>query len=331
MKVALFFLVPSKQLGGCTSFTAHLARSLIQLGHSVDIIRIGKKQRSGVYFAYGLDSRVVTMEQARTIARTTPSLIAYCFWKKMGEHCSVLLRMGVPIVMHDPAEFYQDWADIMRRFDGKALVIRKRNIRGLLEMGVKSTYVPHPYAPSGVQDCLFQYNAVSIARVDFRKRTYIICQANRMVERELAVQLYGETNRVYVYHQLSKQFPEWEQWYHGMFKDKVGEAVRIARSGRFVVDLTAIKGDGGGTQYTFFEAWEANRTLVLNRSWFTSNRDEVKEGLNCIAVSNAKELADVLRSSDDDHIHVRQGGQQTLTNHLPELTVPQYLEILNAS
>ena len=330
MKVALFFLVPIKQLGGCTSFTAHLARSLVLLGHSVDILRIGKKPRSGVNFAYGLTSRTVTMEQARTIARTTPSLIAYCFWKKMNAPCSVLLRMGVPIVMHDPAEFYQEWADIMRRFDGKALVIRKRNIRGLRELGVDSVYVPHPYAPSGVQQALFEHNAVSIARVDFRKRTHVICQANRIVGPDLAVRLYGEMNRIYVYHQLSKQFPEWRQWYHGMFDDRVGEAVEIARSARLVVDLTAIKGDGGGTQYTFFEAWEADRTLVLNKAWFTSNRDEVREGVNCLAIGNAQELADVLRSQDE-HEKVREGGRRTLKAHLPEATIPQYLEMLNAS
>ena len=37
---------------------------------------------------------------------------------------------------------------------------------------------------------------------------------------------------------------------------------------RFVVDMSIIKGDGGGTQYTFLEAIYQDRALILHKEWY---------------------------------------------------------------
>ena len=41
-KVILFFMVPSRQLGGCTSFTVHLYRALAAMGYAPVIVRVAR-------------------------------------------------------------------------------------------------------------------------------------------------------------------------------------------------------------------------------------------------------------------------------------------------
>ena len=60
-----------------------------------------------------------------------------------------------------------------------------------------------------------------------------------------------------------------------------------------MVDMSTIKGDGGGTQYTFLEAIHNNCVLVLNNEWITKG-DLFVSGVNCIGVSDETELADFL-------------------------------------
>ena len=65
-----------------------------------------------------------------------------------------------------------------------------------------------------------------------------------------------------------------------------------------MVDMTWIKNDGNGTQYTFLEAIHSDCAIVLNRKWLEIEGD-FKEGYNCYAVSNAEELKELLDGNID--------------------------------
>ena len=64
---------------------------------------------------------------------------------------------------------------------------------------------------------------------------------------------------------------------------------------KFNVDMTIIRGDGGGTQYTWLEAWSAGCIPIINIEWLLEEPDDMIPGYNCIAVAGAEELAEILQ------------------------------------
>ena len=63
----------------------------------------------------------------------------------------------------------------------------------------------------------------------------------------------------------------------------------------FVVDMSIIVGDGGGTQYTFLEAIYHNCALILHKDWV--EKETFKNRHNCYVVGYTenigKEIADI--------------------------------------
>ena len=213
-------------------------------------------------------------------------------------------------------------------------VIRTANAKPLIDRGLNVHVMPHPYCPSPVPmaPSVLTYHAISVARVDARKRTDVIVAANKIVSPDRACHLYGEISRIYEYHSLRQKHPDWRRWYHGEFADLEGEAVRLTRQARVAVDLTEIKGDGGGTQYCFFEAWNADVPLVLNAGWAVDPRtDEVKDGDSCIMVRTAEDLAEVLKMDTGCHLMKRAiaGGRARLEAHSPANVVASYINLMN--
>jgi hypothetical protein len=90
--------------------------------------------------------------------------------------------------------------------------------------------------------------------------------------------------------------------------------VKLAADGQVVVDLSAISGDGGGTQYSFLECWDAGRPLVLNSRWITGNaaHDEVN-GAVAAVVDDAEQLAALLSGPVPDWD--RDAAEEILRNH----------------
>ena len=41
----------------------------------------------------------------------------------------------------------------------------------------------------------------------------------------------------------------------------------ILKDAKYMIDMSIIKGDGGGTQYTFLEAIHHNCILILHNEW----------------------------------------------------------------
>jgi len=75
---------------------------------------------------------------------------------------------------------------------------------------------------------------------------------------------------------------------------KWGVSARKARRYALCVDLTYIPEDGGGSQYSFMEAWDAGAVNVIHRDWLRY-RGEMVDDANCLTVQNAQELADLVK------------------------------------
>jgi hypothetical protein len=84
-----------------------------------------------------------------------------------------------------------------------------------------------------------------------------------------------------------------------------------------MIDMSIIKGDGGGTQYTFLEAIYHDCILVLHNDWI--NKGELfTSGVNCIGVSTAEELAEFIKNdlSSSKYSEILMNSKKILENHV---------------
>ena len=85
----------------------------------------------------------------------------------------------------------------------------------------------------------------------------------------------------------------------------------------YIVDMSIIKGDGGGTQYTFLEAIYQDCALVLHKEWVEQG-DTFKDKYNCYVVGYTedvgKEIADILMKPVDENI--LQNAKLLLKDHI---------------
>ena len=83
---------------------------------------------------------------------------------------------------------------------------------------------------------------------------------------------------------------------------------------KFVIDLSTIKNDGGGTQYTFLEAIYNDCILILHNDWI--NKDNIfKNNYNCLSVSNENELRNILES-DGTYDNIIKNSKEILKNNI---------------
>ena len=83
--------------------------------------------------------------------------------------------------------------------------------------------------------------------------------------------------------------------------------------------MSIIKGDGGGTQYTFLEAIYHDCALILHKEWVEQG-DLFKKGENCYVVgytSNiGKEIADIINSPlDSNYEMILKNAKKILIDH----------------
>ena len=86
---------------------------------------------------------------------------------------------------------------------------------------------------------------------------------------------------------------------------------------KFLVHMSTIKNDGGGTQYTFLEAIYEDCILILNNEWI-SKGSLFQSGVNCIGVSNEDELANIINNDIDDDLSrlILKNSKKIVEDHL---------------
>jgi hypothetical protein len=129
-------------------------------------------------------------------------------------------------------------------------------------------------------------------------------------------------------------YPEWEQS-KTTYERGTYTAVGLLGMYQTMVDMSLIKGDGGGTQYTFLEAWDANTVPIINRGWLSERDTTMRELGNCLAVRDGKELAWLLGEiAAGDRVQqlglIRASARdQLVRDHAPAKVGAQYMEVLN--
>ena len=90
---------------------------------------------------------------------------------------------------------------------------------------------------------------------------------------------------------------------------------KILEDAKYVVDMSVIKNDGGGSQYTFLEAMYEKCALVINKKWVDSSKTEFVDNKNCFVVADEEELVSLL-NKDPNTSSVVRGANQLLQPHI---------------
>ena len=308
--------------GGCATFTAHLLHTL----NRNQVFRVARrfeiKKRN---FGYGIRYQNITLEYFDAVKSI--------FITDMFQHFECLEKLikredkgEVTIVIHDPGEISKFNEPYLKYWN---IITIRKSMQQFLQnrYGIESKFIYHPFYPYPIHQQQGDNNAdeeqeekgtqaVSISRIDYNKNIEIIQDANR--EAKNPVKIYGWANSKYVSQQLDPEI--FNQYYQGKYVKSFNATSEILRKAKFMVDLSFLPNDGGGTQYTFLDAIYHNCAIILNRKWI-ENVDakyrDFKEGENCYAVSNAEELRELLNNAKDiDTSKVVQNARKLLDRHV---------------
>jgi len=149
------------------------------------------------------------------------------------------------------------------------------------------------------------YYAICNSRIDYDKNIEIILKANDLNKDETKdILLFGFENRMYVHFYL-KQY-NFEKYWKGHYEKTlplIYDNKSMLKNCKFVVDLSIIKFDGGGTQYTFLDAIYNDCILILHKEWIEKG-DLFKNKINCYAIGYTetpeKELLELLNDTDEE-------------------------------
>lgn len=322
-KINIMYLSPWP-VGGFTSFTGHLYRSLIQEGWDVNVLRCNHdndQQTLRESKHNGFMYRNVSVKTAVKMAKENLTVFgAVCRPEDCVDPDTIpkLMRAGAIVRVASTQEFKQFPHVAALRKEGKNSESRVLVIRESLKQYFDNAiYLPHPFMPFNldVLETLKRKRACSIAMVATNKHPRLICEANESLPKKLRVQFIGKETTPWIGMGLKKKFPSYET--PKGFKGSL-EAVQAASKYEFAVDLSVYPNEGGGTQFCFLEAIDAGAINVLHRQWSDAKGDMV-EGKNCLAVESVDELKELLRNgiSMSKVKALHRGGKKLLANHSP--------------
>ena len=292
--------------GGWVSFTAHLANKF-----GYDLFKIGNKTESKTR-PYGYDVNYQNVSINDLVKK--PNLLITAIDKNYYQHLPKI--KNATIVIHDPTELKPEVLEVLKRF--KVLTIRE-TVNKLLKdkYNVNNRFQYHPFyefpRPKDALNLKQKNKALSLSRVDFDKHTDLIINANEKLPSNKKVDIYGALNDLYVYHKL-RDTP-FKKYYKGKFSKDFSALTDLLKNTKFLVDMSAIKGDGGGSQYTFLEAIHMNCALVLNKKWTDNVKTPFKHGVNCYIVGDENELASLLKKNLNTEKVVK-NAKKLLKEHL---------------
>ncbi len=295
--------------GGWVSFTAHMA-----LKYDMKLYKIGSKTEGTADapklrdYGYGVEY------QNRAPNDLPPGKILITAIDKSYYEYLDKIPTGSYLVIHDPTEVTGKGTEpVVKNLSRFKIITIRESVKKFLKdtLGVKSKFILHPFYEYPFKKDKHPGRAVSISRIDFDKHTDIILKANKMAKDP--VDIYGAINRQYVFFKLKEM--GFAKYYKGPFGKDFEELGGILEDAKFVVDMSVIKNDGGGSQYTFLEAIYARCALVINKRWIENSKTEFVDGKNCYVVADEEELAELLED-DPNTARVVREAEKLLAPHV---------------
>lgn len=312
-----FIYLAKPVYGGWIAYTVHFIYKLLQANrYKIRLFKVSKSlEKFTRDFGYGLQylnvpARACSLLKDKIIVTAIDKDFYYCL--------EYLDKKRTSICLHDPTEINDE---VVRLVNGFKIITIRKSMQSFLKdtYRLESAFMFHPF---------YCYNkivvkkqsgtsAVSTSRVDFDKHTDVILSANKILRNsgDACIKIYGAVNRIYAYHKLRDL--EFEEHYHGTYEKLFEMHSSILGSARFMVDMSAIKNDGDGSQYTFLDAIYNECCLILNKDWFRQRRssDYLLPGKNCITVSTPQELVDALKITEEARLSYVNNAKKLLSKH----------------
>jgi len=292
--------------GGWKSNTIHL-----NLKYNYPIYKITKRdEKNQRDFGYGCKYLNCSIEKIITIPDLLITAIDKTYYKYLDQ-----IPTNTHIIIHDPTEVRGKsklkLRENLKRF--KIITIRKQVQEYLLKtFNLESTFKYHPFYEYKKQPKLDTKLSASISRIDYDKNIDILVKANDKLREDKKIKIYGSPNDLYVYHSLKET--NFKQYYMGRFKKTFEALDDILHNKKYVVDMSTIKNDGGGSQYTFLEAIYQDCILIINKKWLTKSTALIPN-VNCLVAENEDDICKILES-DTNYTKILKKSKRLLYNHL---------------
>lgn len=308
--------------GGWVTFTAHLSKK-----YNFPIYKITKKtEKSKRDYGYGCEYQNLNLLDALKLDNLIITAIDKHYWEYLH-----LFPKNTEIVIHDPTEckasktgnpLVQQIGDLSPVLPNMKVITIRESVQDYLSQNFKidSQFLRHPFYnyPKNQGEGL-GLKCVSIARIDFDKNTDILLKANQLItNKDNHIFLFGAENRIYVHHKLQEHAIGY--YWKGKFPKNLEPTYQnrsILKDAKFMIDMSIIKGDGGGTQYTFLEAIYQDCILILHNDWIDKG-SLFQSGVNCIGVSNEEELANIINNDIDEELSelILNNSKKIIEDHL---------------
>ena len=310
--------------GGWVTFTAHISHK-----YKLPIYKIGNRNETFKRdYGYECKYQNINIDKVIQLKNILITAIDKHYYKYL-----YLFPKDTKVIIHDPTECkpnkknpnplvqITDKNEIILLNHFKIITIRESVQEYLInKFNVNSQFMLHPFYPYELSKCNgLGYEYISISRIDFDKNTDIILKANKLIkDPKKHIYLFGSENRLYVHHKLKDL--GFSDYWKGKFPKNLSPTYNdcsILKDAKYMIDMSIIKGDGGGTQYTFLEAIYQDCILILHNEWIDAG-SIFKSGYNCIGVSTGEELANFIEEglTKDKYLNILMNSKKIIEKHV---------------
>jgi len=312
MKISLVYMA-RPIYGGWVTFTSHLC-----LKYNCELYKVGKRtEKNERKFGYGVSYRNLSIDELIQKENLYITAIDKHYYEYVDK-----LPNGTTIVIHDPTELKgKDNILVQHLHRFNVIVIRETMKQHLIDYFQKeSQFLLHPFYEYSKMDNSHSYYSLSISRIDFDKHTDLILKANQFIKDDTKkIQIFGAENRLYVHHKLKGL--NFESFWKGKYPKTLPMTYQdkdLLNQCKFVIDMSIIKGDGGGTQYTFLEAIYHDCALILHEEW-VSKGDLFIDKYNCYVVGGdtiAEQIATIIETPlDETYYEIIKNSKEIIKKH----------------
>ena len=300
--------------GGWVTFTAHLCHK-----YNCDLFKIAKRtEKNQRNYGYNINYQNLRIDDVIQKDNLVITAVDKHYWKYLH-----LFPKGTILIIHDPTELKGKENEIVKLLDHFKIITIRETVQKHIKdnYNIDTTFLKHPFYEYPKSKDTSDFYSVSISRIDFDKHTDLILKANQLItDQNKKIQILGAENRLYVHHKLKDlDFPT---YWKGKYPKQLPlqyENKDLLNNCEFVVDMSIIKGDGGGTQYTFLEAIYHECALILHKEWVEQGNIFIKD-YNCYVVgftdNVGKEIADIINSPiTKNHKKIIQNSKKILNEH----------------
>jgi len=308
--------------GGWVTFTSHLS-----LKHNYDLYKIGKRTEPNKRdYGYGVKYQNLRIDDLIEKSNLVITAVDKHYWKYLH-----LFPKGTKIVIHDPTELKGKENALKGLLNHFQIITIRETVKEHLKenYGVDSVFLRHPFYQYKKTDEKSDYYSTCISRVDFDKNIHHVLNANKYLDEARKIYIFGAENRLYVHHKLKNM--DFEKYWKGKYPKNLPmkyEGRDLLNNCAFVVDMSTIVGDGGGTQYTFLEAIHHDCALILHKDWIEKG-NTFKDKYNCYVVGYTedvgREISDIIETGiDSNYNKIIKNAKKILQLHVID-EWPKYL------